>query len=123
MGWVAANTPDVVDKKPEVLSGWMEPSYLSLTEDVDLGDFLGPVRLGEVWAVAEVTELEPAEVIPLDRCRDRVLQAMKGEQMRDAMQNAVERLKADAQIEIMDEAEGRVQTRLEAWLGRPIAAQ
>ena len=123
MGWVAANAPDVIDRKPEALSGWMEPTQLGITGEVRVGDVVGPSRVGDAWAVSEVIELEPSELLPLDGCREQVLQAMQGEEMRNAIQHAVELLEKGADIEIIDDAEQRVRGRLEAWLGRPIGAQ
>ena len=123
LGWVAANAPGVIDRKPEGLSGWKEPSDLGLSGEVRSGDLIGPTLVDDAWAVSEVVELEPSKVLPLNECRERVLQAMQGEQMTSAIQHAVERLEAGAEIDIKDDAEQRVQGRLESWLGRPTGAR
>ena len=120
MSWLASNLTEVIDPNPEILSGWVEPSVLGVTGDVERGSYIGPTPVGDAWVVAEILEVEPVEPLPLAECRTEVLQAMRGEAMRSSLEKAMEQLEAGAEIEIMEGAEELVAARIEAWLGYPI---
>lgn len=117
IGWIAANAEGVVDRNPADLSGWLEAADVAFEGVPAVGTALGPFPLGENWAVAEVIEVESTRLLGLEECRPRVLQALKAEAMRAAMQRAVERLEESAVIEIAKDAEKAVAERIDAWMG------
>jgi hypothetical protein len=67
--------------------------------------------------VATVLEVEAVATTPLDRCRDKVLAAMKRDRTHEAMARAVAQLESAARIEVEDGAREVVAARIEAWLG------
>ncbi|MEZ4651500.1 MAG: peptidylprolyl isomerase [Candidatus Eisenbacteria bacterium] len=119
--WLATNTPAVAERKPESLSGWMQPSYLDMkASQVQRGAFFGPHEMGEFWAVGEIIDVKESKPMQLNDCRNLVLQAMRQEQMQTAVQRAIQQLRDDADIEILDGARQLTAARTEAWLGRPL---
>ena len=119
--WLASNTPEVAERKPESLSGWMQPSYLELqASQVERGAVFGPHKMGDFWAVGEIIDVKESKPMPLSECRNLVLQAMRQDRMQTAVQRGIQQLRENADIEILDGAKQLAAARTAAWLGRPL---
>ena len=120
--WLADRTSEVQDAKPPVFADWVEPKNLGLVpSQLVPGGIVGPLPMQGAWAVASITKIETPQPMPLDRCRDSVITAMKGERTREIMTRAVTRLESAAKIKVADGAHATVSARVDAWLGRPAA--
>lgn len=121
MGWLASRTPEVIDAEPEALSGWIEADKLglSVTEAVQ-GRVLGPLPMGEAWAVAEVVEASPPGVKPFDECVRDVAAAMKRDRVKSAVDEALTLLESQADVVVAENANELITDRINAWLGVPV---
>jgi hypothetical protein len=101
-----------------MFADWVDPAAFGLSpSELAPGRILGPLPAGEDFAVATVLEVEAVATTPLDRCRDKVLAAMKRDRTHEAMARAVAQLESAARIEVEDGAREVVAARIEAWLG------
>lgn len=123
LDWLAARTPEVRDPDPAIFSGWLEPDVLGVSEvRLEKGAILGPMELEGMWAVAKVLAVETADPVPLDQCRDQVMGAMKNDRMHEAMRQAISQLESQAEIEVLEGALGRIEGRIDEWLGTSAAS-
>lgn len=117
MGWLADRTKEVVDARPARLADWMEPSEIGLDADkAQNGAVVGPLAMDGAWAVARVLEMRPGQIVPLERCRGRVLSKMKTERLEFAMQDALARLEDQASVRIVDDADRLVREQIDRWV-------
>jgi hypothetical protein len=118
IGWLAARTPEIVDRSPAAFAGWVDVRILGL-EDAPLlkGMILGPFEFEELWAVAKVLDVEEPEPLPLEACREGVLQRMRGEATREALREAVARLESESEIVVMSGAYETIDARRSGWSG------
>jgi hypothetical protein len=116
--WLAKRADGVADADPELFETWLDPRWIGQAAGtIEAGDIVGPVPVGEQWAVAAVTEIEDPAPEPFEECRNRVVGIMLVDRRRRTMNESLERLEAQAEIEITDGAEDLIAMRIDEWLG------
>ncbi len=116
--WLAGRTAEVTDANPARFADWVKPEDLGLpAADLAPGRIAGPFPVDGAWAVATVTRLEDVQPLPLEKCRDQVLAAMKRERVRQLMTGAIDRLRAASRIDVANGATDVIETRLAEWRG------
>ncbi len=117
VSWLADRSPGVVDAKPDVYADWLAPDVLGgLGVDPVKGAVVGPFVLREAWTVVKIVDVQKVEPTPFEKCKDKVAAAVKNEHRRQALHQALERLKAQADISVEKDAEKRIAGRIESWL-------
>lgn len=109
LDWLTQNVAGVVDGPPPFPQEWIEPDKLALPkEDLGVGMIPDPYGVPGGWVVARVAAIEEARPIPLAECRDRILEMMKSEFLRDLMADITSRLEAAADVRVLPGAEESV---------------
>jgi hypothetical protein len=117
VGWLAERSPGVVDPKPAIYADWLPPDVLGgLGVDLTKGAVVGPFVLREAWTVVKIVDVQDVKPTPFEECKDKVAAAVKNEHRRESLHRALERLKAQADIRVEDDAEKRIAGRIETWL-------
>ncbi|MBZ0267165.1 peptidyl-prolyl cis-trans isomerase [bacterium] len=115
LGWLADRTKEVTERSPALFADWMEPSDLGAKDVPERGAITGPFQAGGSWAVARVVEVQAGQVVPLERCRPRVLGRMKSELLEETMRKALGRLEDQAKIRMEDNAVELAQQHINRW--------
>ncbi len=116
--WLAGRTAEVADASPARFADWVKPEDLGLSAaDLAPGRLVGPFPVEDAWAVASVSRLEDVQPLPLDKCRDQVIAAMKRERVRQLMTGAIDRLRAASRVDVANGATDIIAARLAEWRG------
>jgi peptidyl-prolyl cis-trans isomerase C len=123
IGWLAQRTPAVRDPDPAFLADWLPADALGLSAgDLEEGRLFGPVPSGGAWLVARIQDVESVGPPPLDQCVNQVVARMRNEARLKSMRRALERLEAEAEIEIVEGAYDLIADHIDEWLGSTAAA-
>lgn len=116
--WLASRARGVVDPEPAAFASWFEPSELGLDPgEITVGRHIGPLAGDGTWAVATIAEVETPQQTPFDECLTRVVSMMRAEMKHKKITQALERLEAEARVEIVDGSHELIETRIDVWLG------
>lgn len=103
--WLATQHAAEVDSSAPFPAEWIPAAMVGLKDaDVREGLAIGPLELPGGWALAQIVAIEEPAVAPLEKCREKVLQAMKGETLRSSVEDALARLEAATDIRIEEGA-------------------
>jgi hypothetical protein len=118
--WLAVQFASEVDSTPPFPADWVPPDMLGLEEDALVeGTPIGPLELPSGWGLAQITAVEKPAAAPLADCRDKVLHAMKGARLRQAIEEAFARLERATEIRIEKGARDLVADRIERMRALP----
>ena len=116
MDWLADRTAEVQENVAAIPTTWLIPSMIGLEPGAgEVGMILDPMEVPGGWVVAQITEMETVEPIPLEECRDEVLRRLKAEQLSGSISDSVRRLEEAADIQTAPDAVARIAAHLEEW--------
>ncbi len=107
--WLMANDKRAIEGPAPFPETWLFPEQMGLkAEDLKVGHTPEAYEVPEGWVVAQVVEVEPAQPLPLEQCRDRIIARMRQEATRQQMLDILARLKAESPVRILPGAEDAV---------------
>lgn len=107
--WLTANDKRAVEGPPPFPETWLFPEQMGLkAADLKVGFTPEAYEVPEGWVVAQVVEVEAAQPLPLEQCRDRIVARMRQEASRNQMLEILERLEAESPVRILPGAEAEV---------------
>jgi hypothetical protein len=116
MNWLAGRTADVLEDMAAIPTTWLMPSMIGLKPgEAHVGLIMDPLEVPGGWVVAEVSEMEKTQPIPLDECRDEVLRRLKAERTGNAVSDAVHLIEESTQVEIAPDALEIIGKHLVEW--------
>jgi peptidyl-prolyl cis-trans isomerase C len=114
--WLADRSPGEVDSIAPFPAGWIDADAVGLKDRPPVkGTAVGPMELPGGWALAEILAVEQPEPTKFDDCKDKVVQAMKGHRVRQALQDALSRLESATEIRIEQGATDAIAERIKQF--------
>lgn len=107
--WLASNDKRVVEGPPPFPESWLFPEQMGIqAADLKVGFTPEAYEVPEGWVVAQVVEVEAAQPLPLEQCRDRIVAKMRHEATRQQMLDILARLEAESPVKVLPGAEAEV---------------
>ena len=116
MDWLADRTAEVLPNVAALPTTWLQPSMIGLRpEQVRQGLVLDALEVPGGWVVARIVEVERADPVPLEQCRDEVLRRYRAQRTTNAVTDAIRQLEDAAVIELVPDADAIVADHLVQW--------
>lgn len=119
MKWLSGRTAEIVKEVAAIPTSWLNPAMIGLQPGEErVGLIMEPMGVPGGWVVARISEIEQPLPVPLEECRDEVMQRLKTERTRTAVSDAVKLLEKEAEIEIAPNAMEIITEHLVEWKGK-----